>query len=258
MMLNNAQPPLTSICFKVVYILSPSRRRSGATRAVVDVPSSIVNNYKLFREELDVTCRLSCVCLFCMLFFVDSVTLFAGEAVANIPPDMTPEKLEKTVKLRFKYVDKRLLSGKSAKEIEESGNQQAIDILRHSRGSRDKIADWIIQGRYEDAYIALQELGRSMKEAMRLSRARELGAKKIKNDLDSARIENDTYFELIKKRADDDVVGELAELIEQARDARVKADELKKNNDFQGATEYFLTSTRLLKKATSSLRDIGR
>ena len=183
--------------------------------------------------------------------------MLIAEEAADIPPEMTAEKLEKAVKRRFKYIDKRLLSGKPAKSIEESGNQPAIDILQRSREQRDKIAGWIAQERFEDAYVALQELGRSMKEAIQLSRARELDLKKIKNDMDSARITNDAYLELVKKRGATGAGGEVAALVEQAHEARAKADELQKNGDYAGATGYFLTSTRLLMKAALSLRDKG-
>ncbi len=174
----------------------------------------------------------------------------------DLSPDMTQEKLEKTVKRKFQYIDKRLLSGKSAEAIEESGNQQAIDILQSSRDSRDQIADWISHGQFENAYGALKKLGHSMRQAMQLTRAKEVSAKKIKNAMDSARIANDTYFELIKKRGDTNAGRKTIVMIEQAHEARTKADELQNNNDFQKATEYYLASTKLLKNAVATLRDM--
>ena len=202
-------------------------------------------------------CRLPVISVVCALFFVNSIQLFAEDAT-GAPPAMTPEKLEKVVKRQFKYIDKRLLSGKSAKVIEESGNQQAIDILQRSRESRDEIAGWIAQGRLQDAYTALQEISRSMKKAMRLSRARERSAKKLKDDMDSARVANDAYFELVRKRGVADIGGEAADFVNRAREARNKADDLRDKRDYKGAAEYFSISTRLLKKAASLFRDKNR
>ena len=201
--------------------------------------------------------RLLVLCIVCALFFVNSVKLFAEDA-ADAVPDMTPEKLEKVVKRQFKYIDKRLLSGKSANKIEESGNQQAIDILQRSRESRDEIAGWIAQGRFGDAYKALQEISRSMKRAIQLSRAKERSAKKLKDEMDSARVANDAYFELVRKRGIADIGGEAADFISRAREARKKADDLRDSSDYKGATEHLSISTRLLKKATSLFRDKNR
>ena len=197
------------------------------------------------------------VCFACVLLLFSGVTsLAAGEK--ELPPGMTPEKLEKTVKRRFEYIDKRLLSGKSAQSIEESGNPQAVEILWQSRKSRDEIAGWIAQGEFERAYWGLQELARAMKEALQLSRARQRDAKKLKDDMDSARVVNDAYFELARKRGIAEAGGEVAALVEQARKVRAEADELRSKGDYAGATERFLSSTTLLKKAASLFRSMGR
>ncbi len=193
----------------------------------------------------------------CALFLISSATSPVAEE-RTLPPGMTPEKLERSVKRRFDYIDKRLLAGKSAKSIEESGNRRALEILSQSRKSRDEIAGWIAQGRFEDAYWALQDLARAMKEALQLSRAKQRDAKKIKDAMDSARVANDAYFELVRKRKIAESGGEAAALVEQARNARAEADELRGSDDHAGATERLLVSTELLKKAVSLFRSRAR
>ena len=206
---------------------------------------------------MDVPRLLLAVCFVYALSLVFGITSLAADA-KELPPGMTPEKLEKTVKRRFDYIDKRLLAGKSAKSIEESGNQRALEILQQSRKNRDEIAAWIDKGNFESAYWALQDLARSIKEALQLSRAKQRDAKKLKDDMDSARIANDAYFELVRKRGIADAGGEVAALVEQARKIRAEADNLRNNNDYAGATERFLDSTGLLKKAASLFRSMAR
>ncbi len=198
--------------------------------------------------------QLLLACVIFLLLLAEGRLLFAAEVGSGAPPDMLPEKLEKEVQRRFKYIDQRLLSGRSAKSIEESGNPQALDILRRSRERMSEIAQWISEGKLNEAYGALQEVGRAMREALQLARAKERSAKKLRDEMEEARVVNDAYFERVKKRGALGAKGEVGTLIEQAREIRAKADVLQERGDYQGAKASFERSTQLLKKAVSLFR----
>ncbi len=199
------------------------------------------------------THRLPAFCLAMMLLGV-SASGIGVSASGEIPEGMSQTRLEKTVKRRFDYIDKRLLSGKSARTIEESGNRQAIEILNQSRRRRDEIADLIAREEFQEAYRGLQELAHRLKDALQLARARQRGAKKLKDDMESARVVNDAYFELVRKRGISSAADDVGELLRQARQARSNADELLEKSDYDAARKQFVISTDLLKKAASLFR----
>jgi len=192
--------------------------------------------------------------VFFLLLLVEGQISFAAEADTAALPGMTPEKLEKEVQRRFDYVDRRLLSGRLAKTIEESDNIQARAILQRSREKMPQISEWIAEGKLQDAYSALQELSRAMRTALQLVRARERGVKKLKDEMDEARIINDAYFERVKKRGAMEAMGEVRALIERAQEVRMEAEKRQGQNDYQEAKNLFDQSTQLLKKAVSLFR----
>ena len=200
--------------------------------------------------------QLLFACALFLLLLADGRLLIAAEAGSGgVPPDMTPEKLEKEVQRRFKYIDQRLLSGRSARAIEESGNARAIEILRRSKERMGEISQWISEGRLEDAYLALRELGRSMREALQLARAKERSEKKVRDGMEEAKVVNDAYFERVKKRGATSAQGEIKDLINRAKKARVRADMERKRGDYVTARVSYEESTRLLKEAISLFRE---
>lgn len=200
--------------------------------------------------------QLLFACALFLLLLADGRLLIAAEAGSGgVPPDMTPERLEKEVQRRFKYIDQRLLSGRSARAIEESGNARAIEILRRSKERMGEISQWISEGRLEDAYLALRELGRSMREALQLARAKERSEKKVRDGMEEAKVVNDAYFERVKKRGATSAQGEIKDLINRAKKARVRADMERKRGDYVTARVSYEESTRLLKEAISLFRE---
>jgi len=134
-------------------------RTAGETRMTMKEMAKGTGRRMEMKQQLLIACALF------LLLFADGRSLTAAEAGSGgVPPDMTPEKLEKEVQRRFKYIEQRLLSGRSARTIEESGNARAMEILRRSKERMGTISQWISEGRLEDAYLALRELGRSMRQ----------------------------------------------------------------------------------------------
>jgi len=200
--------------------------------------------------------QLLIACALFLLLFADGRSLTAAEAGSGgVPPDMTPEKLEKEVQRRFKYIEQRLLSGRSARTIEESGNARAMEILRRSKERMGTISQWISEGRLEDAYLALRELGRSMREALQLARAKERSEKKVRDGMEEAKVVNDAYFERVKKRGATSAKGDIKILIDKAKKARARADLERKRGDYVTARVSYEESTRLLKDAISLFRE---
>lgn len=185
-----------------------------------------------------------------LIFFFNSNTLCA-EKINTSTPEMTQQKLEKTVVRQFDYIDKRLLSGTSAQKIIESRNTEAIEILERARESKDEIAKQIKDGKYKKAIFALRKLNVSINKAIKMSRSKDKSVKKIKDDMESAHIINDTYFARAKKWGiDKGDAGEDAQtLIEKAVEKRNQAEQ-----DFKAALEGFHASTELLKKAVAAAR----
>lgn len=186
-----------------------------------------------------------------ILVILSSAASLHAETGKALPKGMTPEKLEKSVNRQLKYIDDRLLSGKSARQIEESGNASAIAILQNSRKERDRIAEQIRQGKLEASYWALQDLGKSLRTAMKMVRAKDIAAKKIKDDMESARIASDAYYNRAKQRKIDKGDGgpEALEFFQRAQKARNEANRLVIAKDYKSAMAVFLDSSRLLQKA---------
>jgi len=188
------------------------------------------------------------------IFLLNSNFIFAKDNNDTLVPDMTQEDLEKTVTRQFSYIDKRLLSGTNAQNIINSRNTDAIKALEQGKESRDTIAKQIANGQYKEAFIALRELNASLKEAIKISRAKDQAVKKIKDTMESAHIINDTYFARAKKWGLDKGDGgeEAQTLIKQAMEKRDKAEQ-----DFKAASDGFHASTELLKKAIAAARRLN-
>ncbi len=192
---------------------------------------------------------LRCLTITFFLFSCTAPLAFAQER--TLPKKMTPAKLVKSVHRQLKYIDKRLLSGKSADQILNSGNDKAISILNESKKTRDLIAEQIKKGEMEASYWALKDLSNSLRTASKLVRAKALTAQKIKHDLDSARIKSDAYEERAKQRGIRDGSGgkEAHNLFKQAMEKRKEASKLEKSGKHKESTSAYLSSTELLRKA---------
>ncbi len=200
---------------------------------------------------------LRCITIALFLFSCTTPFAFAEERV--LPKKMTPAKLEKSVHRQLKYIDKRLLAGKSADQILNSGNDKAIFILNESKKKRDIIAKQIEEGEMEPAYWALKDLGNELRAASKLVRAKNVSAKKIKDDLDLAKIKSDAYEERAKQRGIHDGSGgkEAHDLFEQAEEKRKEARQLEKNKKYKESTSAYLSSTEFIKKAIATSKRQG-
>jgi len=198
-------------------------------------------------------------CITIALFLFSCTTPFAFAEERTLPKKMTPAKLGKSVHRQLKYIDKRLLAGKSADQILNSGNDKAISILNESKKTRDLIADQIEKGEIEPAYWALKDLGNALRAASKLVRAKSVTAKKIKDDLDLARIKSDAYEERAKQRGIHDSNGgnEARELFNQAEEKRKEASKLEKSKKYKEATTAYLSSTENFKKAIATAKRLG-
>ncbi len=200
---------------------------------------------------------LRCLTITLFLFSCAAPAVFAQER--TLPKKMTPAKLEKSVQRQLKYIDSRLLSGKSADQILNSGNRNAIAILEESRKTRDLIARQIEQGETEAAYWALKDLAGSLRQAAKLVRAKERSAKKIRDDLESARIKSDAFQERARQRSIHDGNGgkEAHKLYKQAVAKRKEARRLEEKRRYKEATVVYLNSTELLRKAIATSKRQG-
>jgi len=200
---------------------------------------------------------LRCLTITFILFSCTAPFAFAEER--TLPKKMTPAKLEKSVHRQLKYIDKRLLAGKSADQIQNSGNEKAISILEEGKKKRDLIAELIQKGEIEASYWALKDLGNDLRAASKLVRAKSVTAKKIKDDLDLARIKSDAYEERAKQRGIHDSNGgnEARELFNQAEEKRKEAIQLEKSKKYKEATTAYLSSTEFLKKAIATSKRLG-
>ena len=200
--------------------------------------------------------RLLVACTMFLLLLVEGRTSAAVEGGSmDVSQEMSPEKLEKEVQRRFTYIERRLLSGRSARTIEESGNARAMGILRRSRERMREISRWISEGRLRKAHSELREVGRSLREALQLARARERREKKVRDGMEEARIVSGAYFERVKKRGVTEAKGDVKLLIDKAREARSRADMERRRGDYVSARAFYEESTRLLKRAISLFRE---
>jgi len=172
---------------------------------------------------------------------------------------MTPAKLEKSVNRQLKYIDKRLLSGKGAKQIYSSDNASAIELLKDSKKARNIISEQISKGKFEDAYWALKTLGNQLRTALKMVRAKGTDAKKIKNDLESAQIASDAFAERAVQRGIRDGNGgqDAQKLFKQAEKKRIEGSQHKLTKKYGAATQAFLDSSDLLKKSIATSKRQG-
>ncbi|MES0328172.1 MAG: hypothetical protein ABUK13_08275 [Gammaproteobacteria bacterium] len=184
------------------------------------------------------------------IFFFICNTLFA-ENTSTTTPEMTQQKLERSVIRQFDYIDKRLLSGTNTQTIIESRNTEAIEILERARASKDEIAKQIKDREYKNAILALRKLNTAINKAIKMSRSEDKAVKKIKDDMETAHIINDSFFARAKKWGIDkgDTGEEAQTLIQKAVKKRSQAEQ-----DFKAALDGFHASTRLLKKAVAAAR----
>jgi len=193
------------------------------------------------------------------LFLLSCTAPLAFAEERTLPKKMTPAKLVKSVHRQLKYIDKRLLSGKSANQILNSNNKEAISILNESKKMRNQIAKQIEQGEMEASYWALKDLSSSLRRASKLVRAKDLSAQKIKHNLDSARIKSDAYEERAKQRSIHNGGGgkEAGELFAKALKKREEAQALEKDKKYKASTTAYLSSTEFLKKAIATSKRQG-
>lgn len=199
-------------------------------------------------------------CLIITIFILSCATpLFAFAEERALPKGMTPAKLEKSVQRQLDYIDKRLLSGKSADQILSSGNDEAIAIFNESKSKRGLIVEQIKNGEFEASYWALKDLSDSLRSASKLVRANDLNLQKLIHDQESARIESDAYETRAKQRGIHDGNGgkDALELFNQAMEKRQEASKLEKNKKFKESTVIYLNSSELLKQAIATSKRQG-
>jgi len=174
----------------------------------------------------------------------------------SLPKGMTPKKLKKSVARQFKYISTRLLAGKSAKKIEQSGNKKAIAILERGRKTIKSIAAQIERGQHEAAYWAMQDLAASLKEAMALSRAKERAAKTIADELETAIAVSDAYLERARQRGIDKGNGGLnaLDLYRRAEKERADGKEMKAQGNLKCASKAYQLSSAFLMRSISAAR----
>ncbi|VAX06274.1 hypothetical protein MNBD_GAMMA26-1005 [hydrothermal vent metagenome] len=199
-----------------------------------------------------------CLVIVGSIFFMEINRLYAEEH-RPLPKGMTPAKLEKSVNKTLSYVDKRLLSGKSAERIEQSGNNEAIALLQGSRKEREKIGELVKQGQFETAYWALKELNKSLKDATQLVRAKDRAAKEAQDNLGSARTISDAYHELATQRGvnKEESGKEAFSFFKQAEETRTKAQSAETDKDYASAITAYTSSIEQLKKAIAIARQKG-
>ena len=187
-----------------------------------------------------------------LIFFFNSNAVFADDAYIHTKPEMTPERLERQVIRQFKYINARLHEhSATAHNIEESGNNEAIALFHQAREDMDKIAEQINHKQYTDAIPAIKKINVSIKNIMKMIRAKKLAIRSLKNDMESAQIANDAYIERANKwKLGQGNGGEKAHaLTKEAVETRTHAEQ-----NLKQAIENFNKSTELLKKAVVAAR----
>ncbi|MCF6280641.1 MAG: hypothetical protein L3J28_00270 [Candidatus Polarisedimenticolaceae bacterium] len=167
-----------------------------------------------------------------------------------LPKGMTPKKLLKSVTRKYAYINKRLMSESVLEKIKASGNQKAISNISEAQQVRDRIAIQINNKEYKNAYFELKRLNSLMSKALKLSRSGERKIKQLKNDMESAKIVNDTYIARARKRDISVNSGsEAFTIYKEAMKRRVEASKQKKAKKYKAATTSYKESTRLLKES---------
>ncbi len=189
-----------------------------------------------------------------IIYLIGSTT--HAETADDYSSTMSREKFERIIDRQFQYINKRLLNKKIIGKIENSGNDQAISLLNQAMKMRDEIAEQIEAKRYEGAYESLQKINNFLSEAMKISRSKERAAKKIRDDLDMARIVNEAYFERAQNRVIDklNLNDEAASYYERALGKKIEADNARSGNEFETAIIRFQESTKSLKKMIATIK----
>lgn len=188
----------------------------------------------------------------CVIGFYITVAFsdLAAKESDILPKGMTPEKLVKSVTRKYAYINKRLMSESALEKIRLSGNKEALSIVNKAELLRDDVGRQIEKKAYKKAYFELKELNVLMSKAMKLSRSGQREAKKIKDEMESAKIINDTYIERAKKREISVNSGSDAfHLYSDAMKVRHKASKESEANNYKAATISYKESTAILKKA---------
>jgi len=188
-------------------------------------------------------------CLISLSLFVAFGDLAAKEADV-LPKGMTPKKLLKSVTRKYAYINKRLMSESALKKIKSSGNEKAISHVNEALLIRDRIAIQINNKEYKTAYFELKKLNVAMSKALKLSRSGVRKLTELKNEMESAKIINDTYINRARKRDISVNSGsEAFTIYKTAMKKRVEASKQRKAKKYSAATMSYKKSTRLLKQS---------
>lgn len=187
---------------------------------------------------------------FISLFLMVSIGDLAAKESDVLPKGMTAKKLLKSVTRKYAYINKRLMSESALEKIKASGNQKAISNINEALQVRDRVAIQINNKEYKTAYFELKRLNSLMGEALKLSRSGERKVKQLKNDMESAKIVNDTYIARARKRDISVNSGSDAfSIYKEAMKRRVEASKQRKDKKYKAATTSYKESTRLLKES---------
>ncbi len=190
-----------------------------------------------------------CVCLLSLFLAVVVGNLAAKESDV-LPKGMTPKKLLKSVTRKYAYINKRLMSESTLNKIKSSGNEKAISKVNEALLIRDRVAIQINNKEYKRAYFGLKELNALMGKALKLSRSGARKVTEIKNEMESAKIINDTYINRARKRdISVDSGSEAFAIYKEAMKRRVEASKQKKAKKYGAAITSYKASTRLLQQS---------
>ncbi len=193
--------------------------------------------------------KWAAACLLNLFLMVAFGNLVAEEADL-LPKGMTPKKLLKSVTRTYAYINKRLMSESALKKIKSSGNEKAISHVNEALLIRDRIAIQINNREYKTAYFELKKLNTAMGKALKLSRSGVREIIELKNEMESAKIINDTYINRARKRdISVDSGSEAFAIYKAAMKKRVEASKQRKAKKYGVATTSYKESTRLLKQS---------
>lgn len=189
------------------------------------------------------------VCLLSLFLAVVIGDLAAKESDV-LPKGMTPKKLLKSVTKKYAYINKRLMSESTLNKIKSAGNEKAISKVNEALLIRDRVAIQINNEEYKRAYFELKKLNALMGKALKLSRSGVRKVTEIKNEMESAKIINDTYINRARKRdISVDSGSEAFAIYKEAMKRRVEASKQKKAKKYGVAITSYKESTRLLKQS---------
>jgi len=139
----------------------------------------------------------------CLLTVLGSNGLYAEvPSVKAKSMILTPlaESVDKVVQIMI-FVDTRLLSEENIKRIEESGNYEAIAALHRSLSDRELIGAQINQGRFEEAYVAMQVILDRIAVLTKLSWVNEYMFQKTQGQVNNEHLIGDAYFKRAQQNA---------------------------------------------------------